>query len=213
MILKIYFAAHPVFLCSQLDEIAEEHPKYTDSIFLTDLTEKSLNTCLQLLEKPGDYPCYYLYHDLPKLLDALLASSITIDAGGGVVYNEKDEVLLILRRGKWDLPKGKLDPGETIIDCALREVMEETGLKNLTLLKKLTSSSYCYREKEQLVLKQVQWFTMKTSDLHELTPQIEEDITEIKWIKLQELDPYLQNTYDTIKEVLLLAQRGPDRVG
>ncbi|MFM8806377.1 MAG: NUDIX hydrolase, partial [Sphingomonadales bacterium] len=114
---------------------------------------------------------------------------------------------------KWDLPKGKLDPGETIIDCALREVIEETGLKNLMLLNKLASSSYCYREKEQLVLKQVQWFTMKTADQHALTPQAEEQITDIKWVDLQELDPYLQNTYDTIKEVLLVAQRGPDRVG
>jgi len=213
MIHKIYFAAHPVFLCSQLDEITEEHPVNDDAIFLTDLSGKSLNACLQLLDKPGDYPCYYLYHDLPKLLDALLGSAITIDAGGGVVFNEKEEVLLILRRGKWDLPKGKIDPGETIIDCALREVIEETGLKNLTLLNKLASSSYCYREKEQLVLKQVQWFTMKTADQHVLTPQEEEQITDIKWVDLQELDPFLQNTYDTIKEVLLVAQRGPDRVG
>jgi 8-oxo-dGTP pyrophosphatase MutT (NUDIX family) len=213
MILKIYFAAHPVFLCSQLDEIIEENPEYTDSIFLKDLSEKSLATCQQLLEKPGNYPCYYLYHDLPKLLDALLGSAITIDAGGGVVYNENDEVLLILRRGKWDLPKGKLDPGESIIDCALREVIEETGLKNLTLLDKLTSSMYCYREKGQLVLKQVQWYKMRTKDRHQLTPQAEEDITEIKWINLQELDPYLQNTYDTIKEVLLLAQRSPNSIG
>ena len=213
MILKIYFAAHPVFLCSQLDEIVEEHPEYTDSIFLTDLSEKSLTTCLQLLEQPGNYPCYYLYHDLPKLLNALLQPAITIDAGGGVVLNEKGEILLIFRRGKWDLPKGKVDPGETIIDCALREVIEETGLKNLTLLEKLTSSSYCYRENEQLVLKQVQWFKMTTADTHMLTPQAEEDITEIKWVDLQQLEPYLQNTYDTIKEVLLLAQRSPNRVG
>lgn len=213
MILKIYFAAHPVFLCSQLDEIVEEHPEYTDSIFLTDLSEKSLTTCLQLLEQPGNYPCYYLYHDLPKLLNALLQPAITIDAGGGVVLNEKGEILLIFRRGKWDLPKGKVDPGETIIDCALREVIEETGLRNLTLLEKLTSSSYCYRENEQLVLKQVQWFKMTTADTHMLTPQAEEDITDVKWVDLQQLEPYLQNTYDTIKEVLLLAQRSPNRVG
>jgi ADP-ribose pyrophosphatase YjhB (NUDIX family) len=213
MILKIYFAAHPVFLCSQLDEIVEEHPEYTDSIFLTDLSEKSLTTCLQLLEQPGNYPCYYLYHDLPKLLNALLQPAITIDAGGGVVLNEKGEILLIFRRGKWDLPKGKVDPGETIIDCALREVIEETGLRNLTLLEKLTSSSYCYRENEQLVLKQVQWFKMTTADTHMLTPQAEEDITDVKWVDLQQLEPYLQNTYDTIKEVLLMAQRSPNRVG
>jgi 8-oxo-dGTP pyrophosphatase MutT (NUDIX family) len=51
-----------------------------------------------------------------------------IKAGGGIVVNEQNEVLLIYRRGKWDLPKGKLDDGETIEECALREVKEETGL-------------------------------------------------------------------------------------
>lgn len=213
MVFKIYFAAHPVFLCSQLDDMNDEHSEATDSIFLTDLSENSLATCLQLLDKPGNYSCYYLYHDLPKLMDALLGKAITIDAGGGVVFNDKDEVLLIFRRGKWDLPKGKLDPGESIIDCALREVIEETGLQNLTLVGKLTSSLYCYREKEQLFYKQVQWFKMRTSDQHNLTPQLEEDITELKWVKLQELDPYLENTFNTIKEVLLSAQRGPDSIG
>jgi hypothetical protein len=59
----------------------------------------------------------------------------------------------------------------------------------------------------------VQWYKMRTKDRHQLTPQAEEDITEIKWINLQELDPYLQNTYDTIKEVLLLAQRSPNSIG
>ena len=213
MIIKLYFAAHPVFLCTNLDEIIEEQSSHEDAIFLKDLSAQSISTCWELLDKPGDYPCFILHHDIEKLLEKVVGSAVTIEAGGGVVFNEADEVLLIFRRGKWDLPKGKLDPGESVIDCALREVMEETGLKNLTLLEKIGSSSYCYKENEQLVLKQVQWFKMKTSDSHSLTPQIEEDITELKWVGLQELDPYLENTYNTIRDILLLAQRGPDRVG
>jgi 8-oxo-dGTP pyrophosphatase MutT (NUDIX family) len=146
-------------------------------------------------------------------MTALLSPTVTIEAAGGVVVNDADELLLIFRRGKWDLPKGKLDPGESITDCAIREVIEETGLQNLTLQGKIGSSSYCYKENGQLVLKQVQWFIMKTSDDHTLTPQTEEDITELKWVPLQELEPYLQNTYPTIRDILLLAQRSPDRFG
>ena len=213
MIIQLYFASHPVFLCTNLDEILEEKSEQGDAIFLRDLSHQSLSTCWQLLDKPGDYPCFFLYHDLEELLQTLLAPATTIEAGGGVIFNEKNEILLIFRRGKWDLPKGKLDPGESIIDCALREVIEETGLQNLTLVGKLTSSLYCYREKEQLFYKQVQWFKMRTSDQHNLTPQLEEDITELKWVNLQELDPYLENTFDTIKDVLLSAQRSPDSIG
>lgn len=213
MIIQLYFASHPVFLCTNLDEILEEKSEQGDAIFLRDLSHQSLSTCWQLLDKPGDYPCFFLYHDLEELLQTLLAPATTIEAGGGVVFNAKNEILLIFRRGKWDLPKGKMDPGESVIDCALREVIEETGLKNLTLIEKLGSSSYCYKEKDQLFLKQVQWFKMKTSDDHRLTPQAEEDISEVRWVAQEDLDPYIQNTYNTIKEILLLAQRSPDRVG
>ena len=213
MILQLYFASHPVFLCTNFDEILEEKSEQNDAIFLRDLSHESLSTCWQLLDKPGDYPCFFLYHDLEKLLETLLAPAKTIEAGGGVVYNDDNDILLIFRRGKWDLPKGKLDPGESLIDCALREVIEETGLKNLTLIGKIGSSSYCYKEKDQLYLKQVQWFKMRTSDKHTLTPQIEEDISELRWVSQKDLEPYIQNTYSTIKDILLLAQRSPDSIG
>ena len=61
-----------------------------------------------------------------------------IQAGGGLVENEKGEILFMFRRGKWDLPKGKLDPGESLENCALREVKEETGIRILELKRFLT---------------------------------------------------------------------------
>ena len=70
--------------------------------------------------------------------------SIIIQAGGGVIKNEKNQVLLIYRRKKWDLPKGKLDPGETLEECAIREVKEETGLQSVELIKKLTVTQHAY---------------------------------------------------------------------
>ena len=70
-----------------------------------------------------------------------------IIAAGGLVINENDELLMIFRRGKWDLPKGKLDKGESIADCALREVMEETGLQQVKIEKPLGITYHEYFDK------------------------------------------------------------------
>jgi len=51
---------------------------------------------------------------------------------------------MIFRRGKWDLPKGKLDKGETLEQCAVREVREETGLKKIKLQSPLMTTYHTY---------------------------------------------------------------------
>lgn len=132
--------------------------------------------------------------------------SLTIQAGGGVVINEKEQVLMIYRREKWDLPKGKLDPDETIAECAIREVMEETGLQFITLEKKLIITVHEYVEKSQLIQKETHWYLMHAStDTNQtLIPQIEEDIEKIEWVDKKDIARYLQNSYPTIQKVLSL---------
>ena len=132
--------------------------------------------------------------------------SLTIQAGGGVVINEKEQVLMIYRREKWDLPKGKLDPDETIAECAIREVMEETGLQFITLEKKLITTMHEYIEKSQLIQKETHWYLMHAStDTNQtLIPQIEEDIEKIEWVDKKDINRYLQNSYPTIQKVLSL---------
>lgn len=132
--------------------------------------------------------------------------SLTIQAGGGVVINEKEQVLMIYRREKWDLPKGKLDPDETIVECAIREVMEETGLKFITLEKKLITTVHEYTEKSQLIQKETHWYLMHAStDTNQtLIPQIEEGIEKIEWVDKKDINRYLQNSYPTIQKVLSL---------
>ena len=95
-----------------------------------------------------------------------------IIAGGGVVVNEKNQVLFIYRRKKWDLPKGKLDPGEDIKACAIREVMEETGIRNLTIGKLIIVTTHSYEEKGLNMQKETHWFEMKASTVDNpiLTP-------------------------------------------
>ena len=126
-----------------------------------------------------------------------------IIAAGGLVQNEKEEILMILRLGKWDLPKGKLDEGESIEHCALREVEEETGLHNVELrnLIGLTAHEYFDGHLQRNVIKETHWYNMYVEGVQHLTPQTEEDITDIKWIDKKDLPQYLQQSYATIVSI------------
>ena len=127
-------------------------------------------------------------------------------AGGGLVVNEKGELLMIYRRGKWDLPKGKLDVGETIEDCAVREVIEETGLTTIERgeLIQISHHEYYDRHFAEEVIKETHWFAMKAKGQQKITPQTEEDITDIKWVMGAELDACLEDSYDNVVEVIKL---------
>ncbi len=133
-----------------------------------------------------------------------------ITAGGGLVTNESGELLMIYRRSKWDLPKGKLDAGETIEECALREVREETGLTHLTLGKLVDISYHEYFDTylSEEIIKETHWFLMKAEGNQELVPQTEEDITAIKWVSGKTLDACLadsfQNIVDTVRKAGLV---------
>ncbi len=131
-------------------------------------------------------------------------NKMSIIAAGGLVVNEKNEILLIFRRGVWDLPKGKLDKGENIEQCALREVQEETGLQKIAITQFLTKTFHEYFDKylQETVIKESHWYLMKAIGNEVLIPQIEEDITEIKWVSKEGLKACMQNTYSTIQDVI-----------
>jgi 8-oxo-dGTP pyrophosphatase MutT (NUDIX family) len=125
-----------------------------------------------------------------------------IIAAGGIVENEERKILFQFRRGKWDLPKGKLDEGETIEECAVREVEEETGLRNISLGELIGITHHSYAEKGKDIDKETHWYAMKVEGEQKLIPQIAEDIHELKWISEHELSPYLSNTFPNIIEIV-----------
>ncbi|MEY2900998.1 MAG: hypothetical protein RLY89_104 [Bacteroidota bacterium] len=127
-----------------------------------------------------------------------------IKAGGGLVRNGEGELLLIFRRGKWDLPKGKLDEGETIEACAMREVEEETGVKHLALGELISVTWHEYFDKwvGEDVIKETHWFKMDVAGVPALVPQTEEDITAIEWTKKSDLPKRMEQSYITIIDVL-----------
>ncbi len=125
-----------------------------------------------------------------------------ITAAGGVVINDEGKILMIFRRGKWDLPKGKLEEGELIEDCAEREVMEETGLSSISLERFLLTTYHTYIEKGKSILKDTHWYLFRAPGMQSVNPQTEEDILKIEWVHPSGLQEYTNNTYALIKDVL-----------
>lgn len=123
-------------------------------------------------------------------------------AAGGVVKNEAGEILLIFRRGYWDLPKGKLDEGESIAECAVREVEEETGIGDIQLGELMGETYHTYREKGNDLFKTTYWYDMSVKGNPRLTPQAEEQIEQVRWAPVNRLEEYTQHTYASIKAVL-----------
>lgn len=135
-------------------------------------------------------------------LKTYCANKLVVEAAGGLVINKQGELLMIFRRGKWDLPKGKLDTGESLEACALREVSEETGLTQLRLIRFLHTTYHRYTHNEQEIIKPSHWYLMAQLSTEPLVPQTEEDITDIKWVSKEEAKNILDLTYGSIKEMV-----------
>lgn len=124
-------------------------------------------------------------------------------AAGGVVRNPAGKILVIFRRGKWDLPKGKLDYDETPEHAAVREVMEECGLEEVQLGIPVTVTYHTYSEKKKRILKKTHWYEMTTAHAGPLVPQVEEDIEKAEWMTNEEVRTIVfSNTYASIRNVL-----------
>ena len=135
-------------------------------------------------------------------LKQLFSNFKLIKAAGGLVIHEK-ELLLIYRNGFWDLPKGHVEDNETIDDAALREVKEECGLSNRIKIVDFFQQSYhVYFFDSDSVLKITDWYIIKTASKEKLNPQIEEGISECKWVPFDELDQYLNQTFISIRELI-----------
>ena len=119
-------------------------------------------------------------------------------AGGGLVTNENQDILFIYRNDKWDLPKGRIEEGESIDTTAIREVEEECGIKDLQIKQKLITTWHIYYQ-NQYCLKETHWFLMDSNYKGELKPQVEEGITAVKFISNSDINSVLSNSYSNIK--------------
>ena len=148
-----------------------------------------------------------LVHPQPEKFFRIFQSAFkNIPAAGGVVVSA-NRLLFIFRRGKWDLPKGKIEAGENPEDAAVREVAEECGITGHQVVKKLPSTFHIYlsphmANQEKWVFKQTFWFEMVYGGIREGHPQTEEEITQIKWIPVHQLHEPYSNTFENLRQII-----------
>ena len=171
-----------------------------DNVLIQEPGSEMVDELLQLLseQKFEDVSMITLTSSDKKAITAHIKSKFQlIEAGGGIV-KKGDKYLMIHRKGVWDLPKGKLEVGEEIKECALREVEEETGVK-VEAEGKIASIWHTYLHKKKNVLKKTHWYAMTCLDDSEMGPQLEEKIEKVEWKTLKEMEESLVDSYRSLR--------------
>ncbi|GHA49126.1 hypothetical protein GCM10007103_32510 [Salinimicrobium marinum] len=141
-----------------------------------------------------------LYHKKEeKLIKHLLKKLPVVTAAGGLVFNQKDEILFIHRNGRWDLPKGKVEKKESLEEGAIREVEEETGVKDLEITEFLQETYHIFQRNGKYKLKVTHWYRMKTDYTGPLEPEESEGIKKVKWKNSDKAKKALEKSYGNIK--------------
>ena len=153
------------------------------------------------LESPLDHDVLVRCHDVNETWNALWNFFTIVEAAGGAVTNVNGELLCIFRNDRWDLPKGKIEEGESHDEAAIREVEEECGLTGLELGKELLTTYHTYFHKRRWVLKPTYWYAMKVKGSPALVPQIEEGITKVEWIGKERSEEIIEDTYPSLRNI------------
>ena len=202
MFIKIYFDDKPLFLCDNVDAALQPYIHHDDAIFIDELNLHTVKSMIHEMQRPSIHAGVFFHNDFKELKDAFFKKFTLVKAGGGFVLTDRNEVLMMFRRGQRDLPKGKMDKKETFEECAVRETEEETGLNKIKLISPLITTYHTYHEGSRYALKETKWFTMKVHGEQKLIPQASEQITKLEWVKKDEVKKYLQNSFPSINDVL-----------
>ncbi|PZO28305.1 MAG: NUDIX hydrolase [Flavobacteriaceae bacterium] len=188
---KVFVNDKPLFLTNQVAKETDFQLFLLESVDIEQLIIKMHNNKIQ---KANLY-----YPDEKAILKKIKEKIPVCKAGGGLVYNQKGEVLFIFRNGKWDLPKGGTEKGEEIDETALREVEEETGVGKLSISRKLQKTYHIFKRNGKYKLKVTHWFEMKSSFEGIPVPQENEGIEKVAWLNPEEVKEALKNSYENIK--------------
>ena len=192
---KVFYNQKPLFFTTNLTNNSDETPllfiKYTSALVIVNAL-RNKNT-----------KAVYLYHPKEEKLEKhFLKHFPVIEAAGGLVEHTDGRYLFIYRNDKWDLPKGKIEKNEVIIDAAIREVMEETGVGDLMATKPLNTTYHVFNTKGKFKLKKTYWFLMKSNYDAPLVPQEEENIQAAVWRSKTDFPLLMKNAYENIKILL-----------
>lgn len=191
---KIFVGNKPIVLTTKVEKETNFKNLMIDSV--------DIIRVLQLLKKNKYKSVRLVGSNEDELLESFLKLLPNVIAGGGKVFNSKGHILFIFRNGKWDLPKGKAEANETIDQTALREVEEETGIRDLSINKPLEITYHIFKRNNKILLKKTYWFEMYSSYEGDFKPQFKEGITKVKWIDPKKLKKIKKNIYANIDQLL-----------
>ncbi|GAA4162924.1 NUDIX domain-containing protein [Chryseobacterium ginsenosidimutans] len=164
----------------------------------------SLEIALDLLENTSVTELNVFGEDIDEIWAKFQSLFRIIEAAGGIVNNPSGDILFIKRLGKWDLPKGKIEKGESREESAVREIEEETGLSDVELVRFINTTYHIYVERNgDKVLKCTHWFEMNFDGEDTSKPQIEEGITEVAWKNTGQIEnEVFPSTFKNIKLIV-----------
>ena len=202
MYIKIYFNNKPLFLTDTIDSEIEPFLHHDDAVFMDELSNPAINSMLHEMRQENVHAGVFFHTNTEALKKAIWKKFTIVQAAGGLVRNDNGEILFMNRRRKWDLPKGKLDKGETLEQCAVRETIEETGLQTVQLKKPIITTFHTYDENGKHILKETHWYQLIAPGTQPLVPQASEQIDLLEWVPVTSLSTYTKNIYPSVVDVL-----------
>ena len=193
---KVFFNQKPLILTNKIQYLSDTEPllfiKYTSVTQIIKALKSSKNSKV------------FLYHkDMNKLWKGFKKKFPIVEAAGGLVKRTDNKLLFIFRNNKWDLPKGGVEKKELIIDAAIREVTEETGVGDIIVEKKISETYHIFKKGKRFRLKKTYWFKMSTTYMGKTNPQTEEGIEKTKWVSNTNIQDILNDAFENIRIIVL----------
>ena len=189
--LQIFYKEKPIIISDKKSDLKNSliiNPELFENLDLLKLLTKKRVNSIGIFSNEYEFILNMFKKKYPEII-----------AAGGKVINNKSEILFIYRNKKWDLPKGKAEKNEIISETALREVEEETGIKNLLIIKPLDKTYHIFKRDGKNYLKSTYWFEMQSDFIGKFKPQKKEGITRVEWIGIENLSSILAKSYANIR--------------
>lgn len=197
---------YKVFVNGKLIKLIDDYADYLSdehTLFLKFKSPEALSFSVDLLVKSTALRQLVIFNeDLEELWENFKSKYNFVHAGGGLVKNSDDKTLFIYKKGKWDLPKGKVDDNEKIADTAIREVKEECGIDDLEIVRELGSTHHIFKQNNQAMLKKTTWYEMKSDFDGKFKVDKKEGIEKAEWLDKKAIKKAFENTYPSIIAVV-----------